>query len=428
MHKIYGRNTNLIHIVKPAEPGVAVCGPKLAHAVLEDSVADERLCTLCRVVCEEADKMGDSDLTKVDAAGIVSRLKATARGAANKGSSEMAAKQTATADHSATLEQIAANIERAASLAEAENVEGLGELSAETEKLISSLPARGKAPNGETWTSEKKNARAAFKAAATVAEKPEPKVVKAAEVKLSTEDYHSVKGVPELVTKGAKLFADGTRMHVKLGNVATEIARVLLEIRVSMTDKAGVPDIKASSQGAKSASSDIITQAGELFRAGGDENLTREDGEKILKKLQKSVQNAMPTVRAEYLRELDSKPEEAQRFELITKDAGEGKSVSEAVAEYYGVALVSRYELEKSRKSDDADTDGDDEGESDTEGSEPVTLDMQIGAFFAKAETNVERAVKALKKVADDDTDTRKHVKAQIDAMIADLATLKAGL
>jgi hypothetical protein len=53
---------------------------------------------------------------------------------------------------------------------------------------------------------------------------------------------------------------------------------------------------------------------------------------------------------------------------------------------------------------------------------------MQIGAFFAKAETNVERAVKALKKVADDDTDTRKHVKAQIDAMIADLATLKAGL
>jgi hypothetical protein len=422
MHKIYGRNKNLIHIVKPAEPGVAVCGPQLAHAVLEDSVADERLCTLCRVVCEEADKIGDSDLTKVDAAGIVARLKATARGAANKGNGEMAA-----TDNSATLEQIAANIERAASLAEAENTEGLAELNTETEKLISSLPSRGKHAD-KTWTATKKDLRADFKAAATVAEKPEPKVVKAAEVKLSTEDYHSVKGVPELVTKGAKLFADGTRMHVKLGNVATEIARVLLEIRVSMTDKAGVPDIKASSQGAKSASSDIITQAGELFRAGGDENLTREDGEKILKKLQKSVQNAMPTVRAEYLRELDSKPEEAQRFELITKDAGEGKSVSEAVAEYYGVALVSRYELEKSRKSDDADTDGDDEGESDTEGSEPVTLDMQIGAFFAKAETNVERAVKALKKVADDDTDTRKHVKAQIDAMIADLATLKAGL
>jgi hypothetical protein len=422
----YARNTKRApHIV--ATPGVAICGVKVTHAVPAEYVTDERLCTLCLVIRKEADKMGDSDLTKVDAAGIVARLKATARGAANKGSSEMAAKQTATADHSATIEQVAANIERAASLAEADNLSGLAELERETEALISSLPSRGR--NGDkTWTETKKAFRADFKTAATLAPKPEPKVVKAAEVKLSTEDYHSVKGVPELVTKGAQLFADGTRMHVKLGNVATEIARVLLEIRVSMTDKAGVPDIKASSQGAKTASSDIITQAGELFRAGGDENLTREDGEKILKKLQKSVQNAMPTVRAEYLRELDSKPEEAQRFELITKDAGEGKSVSEAVAEYYGVALVSRYELEKSRKSDDADTDGDDEGESDTEGSEPVTLDMQIGAFFAKAESNVERAVKALKKVADDDTDTRAHVKAQIDGMIADLATLKAGL
>jgi hypothetical protein len=419
MHKIYGRNKNLIHIVKPAEPGVAVCGPQLAHAVLEDSVADERLCTLCRVVCEEADKIGDSDLTKVDAAGIVARLKATARGAANKGNGEMAA-----TDNSATLEQIAANIERAASLAEAENTEGLAELNTETEKLISSLPSRGKHAD-KTWTAVKKDLRADFKAAATVAEKPEPKTVKAEVVKLSTEDYHKAEGVPDLVAEGAKLFADGVRTHIKFSNMATDIARILLSMRVRMTDKTGVPDIKATSKGAKDASRDMYAEAGKLFMA--DSELSQEEAGKHVAKLQKSVQNAMPTVRAEYLGELDSNETEAARFELITSsEKSKGQTVSEAVAEHYGVALMSRYELEKSVR-EDGDTDSD---ESDAEGegaSEATTPADQVGAFFAKAESNIERAKKVVAKAKDDET-ARDSFKAQIDAMIAELATLKAGL
>jgi hypothetical protein len=415
----FGRNAKKIpHIV--ATPGVSICGPKLTHPVPAEDVTDATLCTLCLVIRKEADKMGDSDLTKVDAAGIVARLKATARGAANKGNSEMAA-----TDNSATLEQIAANIERAASLAEAENAEGLAELNTETEKLISSLPSRGKHED-KTWTAVKKDLRADFKAAATVAEKPEPKPVKAEVVKLSTEDYHTAEGVAELVTEGAKLFAEGVRTHIKFSNMATDIARILLSMRVRMTDKTGVPDIKATSKGAKDASGDMYREAGKLFLA--DSDLSEDEAKKHVAKLQKSVQNAMPTVRAEYLTELDSNETEAARFELITgSEQSKGQTVSEAVAEHYGVPLMSRYELEKSRGADE-DTEGD-ESEAEGEGaSEAATPADTIGAFFTKAETNIERAAKALAKVKSDDTETRDSVKAKIDAVIAELATLKAGL
>jgi hypothetical protein len=404
----YGRNKKMIHIIAPATPGVSICGPKVSEAVPAEDVTIAALCALCLVIRKEAEKIGDSDLTQVDAAGIVSRLKAAARGAANKGNSEMAT------DNSATLEQIAANIERLPSLVEADNEDGAKELVDETETLISGLPSRGNAPvePKKTWAKYKQDARDAYRAAAKAVEKPEPKPVKAEVVKLSTEDYHAVEGVPELVSKGAELFADGTRMHLKLGNVAVEIARTLLGMRVLMTDKNGAPDIKATSMGAKQASRDMYAQAGKLFLA--DTDISREETEKLVGKLQKSVQNAMPTVRAEYLRELDSKPEEAKRFELVTSaPEAEGKAVSEAVAEHYDVPLMSRYELEKSQKN--------------TESGEPVTLAEQIGAFFAEAETSVEQAKKIVDKAKDDDT-ARDSFKAQIDTLIAELATLKAGL
>jgi hypothetical protein len=419
----YGRNKKMIHIIAPATPGVSICGPTVAQAVPAEDVTVATLCALCLVIRKEAEKIGDSDLTRVDAAGIVSRLKATARGAASKGSSDMAT------DHSATIEQIAANIERLPSLVEADNEDGAKELVDETETLISGLPSRGNAPvePKKTWAKYKQDARDAYRAAAKAVEKPEPKPVKAEVVKLSTEDYHTAEGVADLVTQGAKLFAEGVRTHIKFSNMATDIARILLNMRVRMTDKTGVPDIKATSKGAKEASGDMYREAGKLFLA--DSDLSEDEAKKHVAKLQKSVQNAMPTVRAEYLAELDSNETEAARFELITgSEQSKGQTVSEAVAEHYGVALMSRYELEKSVR-EDSDTDSDDsDAEGEGEGaSEATTPADQVGAFFAKAESNIERAKKVVAKAKDDDA-ARDSFKAQIDAMIAELATLKAGL
>lgn len=322
-------------------------------------------------------------------------------------------------------EEIEANIERAASLAEAENVEALAALNDETEELISSLPSRGKV-NGKTAAQAKKEYRAAFKAAATVQEKPQAKP-QAAEVQiLETRDYHTAEGVAELVTLGAQKFSEGVRTHLKFSHLAADVARVLLDMRVRMTDKKGAPDVKALSHGSKSASKDMYAAAGDMFRAGGE--VSKLEAKQATAKLIKSVQNIMPTVRAEYLRSLDEDKEEAARFELITKsDQSKGMSVSEAVAAYYGVELKSRYELEKERAEVDAIEAGDSAEEGETaEGKAEQSPAEIISAFFEKAEDNIERAVKALKKVNDDQE--KEYVKTHIDSLIAELATLKAGL
>jgi len=328
---------------------------------------------------------------------------------------------TVSDDNQATIDQVTANIERARSLAEAENLDGLAVLSEETEALISSLPTRGKGPGGESWTKEKKAMRDAFAAAVTVAEKPEPEPAPKAEVVvLETRDYHDVAGVPELVTKGADLFAEGVGIHLKASDLAKDIARVLLQMRVRMTNKFGEPDVKALSAGAKQASKDMYAKAGEAFRASGQYNAL--EAKQAVAKLQKSVNNFTPTIRAEYLRELDTNEEEAARFAEITVKADDDRPVSEVVAAHYGVELKSRYELDVERAELEAAGEGVDSEEAD----EPATPEEQIGAFFTKAADSIERAEKALKKV--DDDATKESVKGRIDALIAELATLKAGL
>lgn len=327
---------------------------------------------------------------------------------------------TVSDDNQKIIDQVTDNIERARSLAEAENVDGLAVLSEETEALISSLPTRGKGPSGESWTKEKKAMRDAFAAAATVAEKPEPAPAPKAEVVvLETLDYHDAAGVPEMVAKGAEMFSDGVHAHLKASDLAKDIARVLLQMRARMTNKFGEPDIKATSAGAKAASRDMYAEAGKAFLASGNYNAL--DAKQAVAKLQKSVNNFTPTVRAEYLRELDNNAEEAARFAEITVKADDDRPVSEIVAEHYGVELKSRYELDVERAELEA------AGEPvESDADEKVTPQEQIGAFFTKAADSIERAEKALKKVNDDET--KESVKGRIDALIAELATLKAGL
>lgn len=332
----------------------------------------------------------------------------------------------------ATVEQINANIERSRSLAEAENVEALEELAKETEALISSLPSRGKRPGTDrTWTQYKKDVRADFKAAATVQEKPQP-APKAEVVVLETRDYHDAEGVEELVEMGAQRFAEGVRLHVKSSDLAKDVARMLLDMRVRMTDKTGAPDIKAASHGAKEASKDMYAAAGEMFRKGGE--VSEFDAKAALLKLQKSVQNQMPTVRAEYLASLDTDAEEAARFAKILEAAPEGTPASKAVADHYGVELKSRYMLDKERfeaevgeaASPGAIESGEGEGEGEGEGNGGASEAEQIVTFFTRAEASIDRAEKALGKAKDDES--KEAAKARIDALIAHLATLKAGL
>lgn len=262
-----------------------------------------------------------------------------------------------------TLEQIHANIERAASLAEAENAEGLEELAQETESLISGLPTRGKLPSGETWAKTKKDMRAAFKAASQAQPKEEAKAP-AAEV-VSAKEYTAYPDVVELVHMGAEKMAEGVRLHLKTSVTAKEIASITLDMWRRIPNKEGNPDIMGTSDAAKKAFRALLTEAGNGFERTWD-------NEEALKKLQRSVQDQRSDVRAEYLRSLDTEEAERQYFAKALENKPDDVPVSQFIADLYGTSLKGvtelkreRYqakkELEAAGQAVTADTDEDDE-------------------------------------------------------------------
>jgi hypothetical protein len=243
------------------------------------------------------------------------------------------------------IEQIGANIERAGSLAEAENAEGLAELNKETEALVSSLPSRGKAPSGETWAKTKQNMRNDFRAAAEVQAKPEPKKgpKQTAEVQtIDPKDYSIYQGVTELIADGASRVAEGVNLHLKTSDLAKEVAAIGLDMWQRIPNKDGNPDILGDSHAAKEAMRALYAKAGEGF----EQNY---DTEEALKKLQRAVQHQRSDVRAKYLRELDNDPEEAKRFAKLLEAKPEGTPVSEFIATSYDTSLKGHGELARER-------------------------------------------------------------------------------
>lgn len=249
------------------------------------------------------------------------------------------------ADNETTIEQVNANIERAKSLAEAENTEGLAELSKETEALISSLPQRGKAPDEQTWTKFKQNLRTELRAAAQVQEAPKSKAVAKAEPKepaIDPKDYSVYQGVTELINDGAERVAEGVRLHRKVSDLAKDTAAVILDMWRRIPNKDGNPDIMGNSQAARSAAAAIYAKAGEGFEKD-------YDNEEALAKLQRSVQSHRSDVRAQYLRNLENDPDEQKRYAKALETKPDDVTVSEFIADLYGTQLKGHGELNRER-------------------------------------------------------------------------------
>jgi tetratricopeptide (TPR) repeat protein len=243
------------------------------------------------------------------------------------------------------VEQIAANIERAASLAEAENTEGLAELTKETEALISSLPQRGKAPDEQSWTKFKKGMRDSLRAAAQVQEEPKSKAVakaKPAEPAIDPKDYSIYQGVTELVSDGAERVAEGVKLHLKTSDLAKEVAAIMLDMWRRIPNKEGHPDIMGASHAAKEAARALYSKAGKGFQ----ETYETTDA---LEKLQRSVQTHRSDARAKYLRELDENADEQQRFAKALEAKPEDVPVSQFLATLYDTQLKGHGELARER-------------------------------------------------------------------------------
>jgi hypothetical protein len=251
-----------------------------------------------------------------------------------KGAADMAAKTTANEETYAKLrEEIDANIERMASLVEADNVDGAQELKKETDTLVAKLPARERNPLRQKMT-----------AAVTVQEVPTPAVpAPSTEVATLPKDFTEIAGVNPLVDQAAAKVREAAATAYGAGK---EIARMLLDIRLNIP-KDGVPDLQADLDQSKKASTAVYERVTkDLPEEGTDEaaDVIRSGVDSV----KKAAQNAMVDVRVEYLRALDHSPEEAARFVKIVKDK-EGKP-SELVAKHFGITLQTRAEIAKANR------------------------------------------------------------------------------
>lgn len=336
----------MVHVARTDEAGKSLCNKPLTVEVPLDEVTGSNLCVACWTVVDHAQGV---ELTEVDASGIVSNLMDALTGADNKGEeSAMAAKNEAKAEgtnYAEIIEQIAANTERAASLAEAENVDGLKELEKENETLISSLPTRGRTPEGVdglpanvTWAKYKQDARAAWREAATA----QPKQQQTAEVVplVTDEDWRKVEGMEALVNEGAGIIAEGVQLHLKASQTAYNLGRSLLKTRLAARYK-GAADLKARSQAVRDASSATKAFAVKQMLESGMDEL---DAQEAADKLWKSMNNQMGDVLADFAKELGSTDEgkalwESDAFALV-REAHKELSAPEAVAAYFNIDLV----------------------------------------------------------------------------------------
>jgi hypothetical protein len=244
-----------------------------------------------------------------------------------------------TEDGKAALEQIDANIERARSLAEAENVEGLAELKEETETIISAL-------SGKDSIKAKKEKRNQWAEAATLVEKPKAKEVakKAAEGVVVQKAWDQYEGTQELAAMGAEKLAEGVRLNLKASNVAMEVAAVAFDMVTRIPNKDDNPDLMVASDAAKKAGTALIKMAGEGFEHTWD-------NEQALKKLTRSVQDYRSDVRAAWLRSLDEDTEEAAERRARVAKVLEGKPddvpASEFVAKAYGTSTIGQSERKR---------------------------------------------------------------------------------
>ncbi|MGW4986303.1 hypothetical protein ACWEQ3_01450 [Streptomyces mirabilis] len=316
------------------------------------------------------------------------------------------------------IAEIDANIERANSLAEADNVDALAALKEETETLIASLAGKGS-------IGVKKEKRDAFTAASQA--QPKAKAEPKAEV-ISAKDYTAYEGVSALVAMGAERAAEGVRMHIKTSTTAKEIANVILDMWRRIPNKDGNPDIKGDSDAAKKASSALYKAAGEAL---GKEGLDGFDVEQAVKKLIRSVQTQRTDVRAEYLRSLDEDTEDAteerKHFAALLADKPEDASAAEFLAAHYGVGLKG--EIEKSRErwqakqltSGTSNGGGGNGGSSEDEGDggegedEPTNPDDQIRAVVRRLRADIAKAKPEAFEAASDET--KVEVRSELETL-----------
>ncbi len=109
--------------------------------------------------------------------------------------------------------------------------------------------------------------------------------------------YTDVRGVPAMVTRGVNLFRKAADQGMRPADAAVPIAELVVDARLKMLNKCGLPDITAESKFTKDIARDMYAGAQEHMPAA------------VHKSLVKAVRNRMTDVVVTRLRSLDEWPQ-----------------------------------------------------------------------------------------------------------------------
>ncbi|KIQ62410.1 hypothetical protein TR51_25565 [Kitasatospora griseola] len=241
--------------------------------------------------------------------------------------------ETATDDPKANLETIFAELEK---------------LNKGDAEKIGALVAQGKT---ELQNIKSAAQRAPFsmrlkEAEAKAKERPSNSVV----LRAATEDITTIDGYEEIVNNAAARAADGIKAEVSAQETARTVAEAILDGRLRVVNKQGLPDIDGKRQASKDLASNIYTRTAEMLAEQGYGSSVA-DADELIKNLQDKVQYQMTAVIPAFIRSLDNSPKEfAELFPTVAAKLDEGTNPSDAIFDLYGVNRLSKAELAAERR------------------------------------------------------------------------------
>lgn len=135
--------------------------------------------------------------------------------------------------------------------------------------------------------------------------------------------------VEELQLAGVQRIREGVEQGLKLGDYARQVAEILLDTRLRMRNRAGLPDLLGSSKLTKNLAHEMYAQAAK--------DVSEDDEDRIAahRSVAKAVRNRMSDVLVTYLRALDDNHSEAQNYFGRALASYPDESPTEAVYKLY---------------------------------------------------------------------------------------------
>ncbi|MBA9050794.1 MULTISPECIES: hypothetical protein [Streptomyces] len=300
----------------------------------------------------------------------------------------------------------------------------LGTLTKDDKDKILSLEAQA---NSELLKiSANKRAPLSMQLKAAVAEAKERSTSALVVRHAETVGLESVEGLDEIVENAAQRAAEGIKSEVDAQTTARTLAEAILDGRIRIFNKKGMPDLKGTRQESKDLATAIYKRAFEILHAEGYNSGGKVDPETAEKALKKKVQYQMTGVLPAFLRALDDSPEQAEElFPGVVAELPEGTKISEVLFETYSINPKAEWELAAERRAakkeltangEGAEGEGGDEGDEATE--DEGTADAPKTPALKLADT-LEKVTQSLGKLKADDLS-----EAEINALRAQLLAL----